>query len=62
VTIAVIAIAALLGVALVVQVVYARAYWPNSTRAVRVVWGVNIALLLAVVIGLLYYAFAVGVS
>lgn len=61
-TIAVIAIAALLGVALVVQVVYARAYWPNSTRAVRVVWGVNIALLLAVVIGLLYYAFAVGVS
>ncbi len=61
-TIALIAIAALLGVALVVQVVYARAYWPNSTRAVRIVWGVNIGLLTVVAIGLLYYAFAAGVS
>lgn len=54
-------IAALLGAALVVQVVYARTYAANATRTTKAVWGLNIALLLALVLGLVYYAMTAGV-
>lgn len=56
--IALLAIAALLGVALVVQVVYARTYAANANRTTKVVWGVNIALVAATMAGLVWYAFA----
>lgn len=60
--IALLAIAALLGVALVVQVVYARMYAANANRTTKVVWGFNIALLAAVLVGTVWYAFGSGVN
>ena len=60
--IALLAIAALLGDALVVQVVYARMYAANANRTTKVVWGFNIELMAALVAGTLWYAFGPGVS
>jgi hypothetical protein len=62
VRVALLAIAALLGVALVVQVVYARMYAANANRTTKVVWGFNIALLAAVLVGIVWYAFGPGVN
>lgn len=53
---ALLAIAALLGVALAVQVVYARSYAANANITTKVVWGVNMALLAALAAGLVWYA------
>lgn len=52
----------LLGVALGVQVYYARMYAASATRTVRIVWGLNMALLVILMVGLLYYSFALGVN
>lgn len=60
--VALLAIAALLGVALVVQVVYARMYAANANRTTKVVWGLNIALLASVLAGTVFYAFRPGVN
>ena len=60
--VALLAIAALLGVALLVQVVYARMYAANANRTTKVVWGFNIALLAAVLVGTVWYAFGSGVN
>lgn len=60
-TFALIAIAALLCVALGVQVYYARAYATHATRAVKIVWGVNMGLLVVLIVGVVAYAF-VGVG
>ncbi len=53
---ALLAIAGLLGVALAVQVVYARTYAANANTTTKAVWGVNMALLAALVAGLVWYA------
>lgn len=53
---ALLAIAVLLGVALAVQVVYARSYAGNANITTKVVWGVNMALLAALAVGLVWYA------
>jgi hypothetical protein len=59
---ALLVIAALLLVAVGVQVTYARSYATNATMATKVVWGVNIALLVALLVGLVWYAFRPGVN
>lgn len=56
------AIAALLGVVLVAQVVYARTYAALANRTTKVVWGLNMALLAALMIGTVWYAFGPGVN
>ncbi len=53
-------VAALIGGAIVVQVVYARAYGSHATRPAKVVWGVNIALLVALLIALVWFALRQG--
>lgn len=53
--IALLVIAALLLVAVGVQVSYARSYAASANTATKVVWGVNIALLVAVLVGLVWY-------
>ncbi len=50
--------AALVCVALAVQVLYARAYAPNATKTTKLIWGVNIAMLVALAAGLAWYAVA----
>lgn len=55
-------IAALLLVAIGVQIVYARAYAANATRSTKVVWGVNIGLLTVVLVGLVWFVFTQGVQ
>jgi hypothetical protein len=45
-----------------VQVAYARAYAANATTGTKVVWGVNIGLLVAVLIGLTWFVFGPGVK
>lgn len=60
--VALLAIAALLGVALAVQVVYARRYAANANRTTKVVWGFNIALVAALLVGTVWYALGPGVS
>jgi hypothetical protein len=55
VNIALLVIATLVLVAIGVQVAYARAYAGNATTTTKVVWGVNIALLVALVAGLVWY-------
>ena len=60
-TFALIAIAALLCVALGVQVYYARAYSAHATLAVKIVWGFNMALLVVLIVAVIGYAF-VGVG
>jgi hypothetical protein len=42
------------------QVVYARTYATNVTLATKVVWGINIGLLTALVVGLLWFALGPG--
>lgn len=59
---ALLVIAVLLLVAVGVQVTYARSYAANATTATKVVWGVNIALLIALLFGLVWYVFRPGVS
>lgn len=55
-------VAALLLVAIWVQVTYARAYSANVNGATKVIWGVNIGLLVALLIGLVWFAMGPGVS
>jgi len=57
---ALLVIAALLFVAIVVQVSYARAYAANANRPTKVLWGVNIGLLVALLIGLVWFAMSPG--
>lgn len=56
------AVAALLGVAIAVQVVYARSYAPNATRAARIVWAANVALLAVLLAAFVWLALTPGVS
>ncbi len=56
---ALVSTATLLGVALVLQIAYARNYSAQATRATKVVWGLNMALLVLVIVGLVVYAFTV---
>ena len=60
-TVALLAAAALLGVALGVQVHYARTYATHATRTVKIVWGVNMGLLVVLIVGIVGYAL-VGVG
>lgn len=43
-----------------VQVYYARMYAPQATRAAKVVWGVNIALLSVLLFGVVWLAYSQG--
>lgn len=55
---------ALIGILLLgaigVQVYYARMYAPQATRAAKVVWGFNIALLSGLLVGVVWLAYVQG--
>ncbi|MDZ4169329.1 MAG: hypothetical protein U1E26_06710 [Coriobacteriia bacterium] len=61
-SVALLAVAALLFGALGVQVVYARTFAAHANRTTKILWGLNITLLAALVIGLAWYAFQLGVN
>ena len=55
-------IAVLVLVALGVQIYYARAYASQANTTVKVIWGVNIALLGALLIGVVWLGYAQAVK
>lgn len=52
--------AALIGMALAVQIAYARAFASRATRATKVVWALNVALLTLLEAGLVLLALRDG--
>ena len=54
-------IAALVAVAIGVQVYYARTYWAQANTTAKAIWGVNIGLLVALLIGVGYVGFVQAV-